>query len=496
MRLIYLGALLLTLGCLGCNQVGLHSHGGFTSFSTDATLEQTGIYLYLNGAERQIAPLAAAIREVEVYDATAEVWLPLERDPAEEKHPDGQRYLAGSLLAPGLYPHLRIALAEGDTITTQNVTTGLARLEAGERVCLQLWLNASPAGARAQEGTPTPNWNGSWHLDVAQPPYTGDLLAVLGGGGTEVLLLRSDNLHTQVAIGLQEQWNDWYLLEDEGIWGLAPTSMTLRERGSWRVLDRLGLPLVEHAIEFAPAMEATATSGGDPTFFITDSGGNRLVSIGRRNGEQNIYVAGFSPTQILRQKYTAAGETFSNGGEGELIVVSAADGVYLFDPQSGANRRHSSAYRVADMAGSSEYDIDSTSNRVILALERINEVHSYALPEFSLQAQYLCAAPPQQVLVVRNQVLVAIGSGTRNSLIWLNLRDMTRMGQLTLPFPVADMLYSPVTSSVYALSGDGVHLLQIDSISRRVVQHIILPTPGRRLLLVEQRHAGSGIFRP
>ncbi|MDD2556655.1 MAG: hypothetical protein RBR43_00975 [Desulfuromonadaceae bacterium] len=496
MRLIYLGALLLTLGCLGCNQAGLIRHSDISFFSTDTALEQAGIYLYLNGAERQIAPLAAAIRTLEVYDATAEVWLPLERSPAGENHPDGQRYLAGSLLAPGLYPHLRITMAEGDTTTPQNVPTGLARLEAGERVCLQLWLNASSAGARTQEGTPTSNLNGSWHVNVAQPPYTGDLLAVLGGGGTEVLLLRSDNLHTRAAIGLQEQWNDWHLLEGEGIWGLAPTSMTLRERGSWRVLDRLGLPLVEHATEFAPAMAATAASGADPTFFITDSGGNRLVSIGRRNGAQNIYAAGFSPTQILLQRYASGSGTFSNGGDGELIVVSAADGVYLFDPQSGANRRHSSAYRVADMAGSFEYDIDSASNRVILALERINEVHSYALPEFSLQAQYLCAAPPQQVLVVRNQVLVATGSGTRNTLIWLNLRDMTRMGQLPLPFPVADMLYSPVTSSVYALSRDGVHLLQIDSISRRIDRHITLPTPGRRLLLLEQRRAESGVFHP
>lgn len=491
MRPLYLTTLLLMLCFLGCTPAGFNPRSDSSPFSA-ATLEQVGLYLYLNGTEGQIAALAAAIRTLEVYDATAGVWLPLERHPDRGNHPDGQRYLGGSLLAPGVYPQLRITLATGDTTTTRSVATGLTRLEAGERACLQLWHNAPPPGASAEMSAAAPRRNGSWQAEVVKPPYTGDLLAILGGGGTEVLLLRSDNLHTRVAIGLQERWNDWHLLEDEGIWGLASTSMTLRERGSWRVLDRLGLPLVEHATEFAPVREATGVSAGDPTFFITDSGGNRLVSIGRRSGAQNIYAAGFSPTQILVQKYSAAGGTFSGGGERELIVVSAADGVYLFDPQSGASRRHSSAYRVADMSG----DMEGTSNRVILALERINEVHSYALPEFSLQARYLCAAPPQQVLVVRNQVLVATGIGARNTLIWLNLRDMTRMGQLTLPFPLADMLYSPVTSSVYALSHDGVHLLQIDSIARRIDSHIELPTPGRRLLLVEQRRTEAGMSHP
>ncbi|MDY0211677.1 MAG: hypothetical protein RBR06_01575 [Desulfuromonadaceae bacterium] len=496
MRPVYLGVLFITLCCIGCNPVRLERHSGATTSSVDMALEQIGIYLYLNGAERQIASLAADIRMLEIYDGTAGVWLPLERSPEEDNHPDGQHYLAGGLLAPGTYPQLRITLAENDAPITQSVETGLTRLEAGERVCLQLWHNLPSTSAPAGLSSTALSGNGSWHVEVAQPPYTGDLLAVLGGEGTEVLLLRSDNLHTRVAIGLQERWNDWHLLDDEGIWGLTATSMTLRERGSWRVLDRLGLPLVEHATEFAPAMQATGVSDGEPTFFITDSGGNRLVSIERRSGAQNIYAAGFSPTQILVQRYTTASGTFSGGGEGEVIVVSSADGVYLFDPQSGASRRYSSSYRVADMAGDIEGDMGGTSNRVILALGRINEVHSYALPEFSLQAQYLGAAPPQQVLVVRNQVLVSAGTGAHNTLIWLNLRDMTRMGQLPLPFALADMLYSPVTSSVYALSRDGVHLLQIDSIARRIDRHTILPTPGRRLLLVEPHRTESGLYYP
>jgi hypothetical protein len=69
------------------------------------------------------------------------------------------------------------------------------------------------------------------------------------------------------------------------------------------------------------------------------------------------------------------------------------------------------------------------------------------------------------------------------------MRDMTRMGQMPLPFAVADMRYSPVTRDIYLLSQDGEHLLQIDSIGRRIATRVDLPRRARELLLVEQRNS-------
>ena len=124
--------------------------------------------------------------------------------------------------------------------------------------------------------------------------------------------------------------------------------------------------------------------------------------------------------------------------------------------------------------------------RIFTALQRVNELRSYTLPQFSLAGRYTTRGTAQELLVLRNHVVVACETPSGGEMIWLNLRDMTRMGQMPLPFALLDMLYSPVTRSIYALSRDGVHLLQIDSIGRRVVTQILLPRPGRRLLLVER----------
>lgn len=124
-----------------------------------------------------------------------------------------------------------------------------------------------------------------------------------------------------------------------------------------------------------------------------------------------------------------------------------------------------------------------------MALQHLNEVRSYTLPEFGLDGRFLVPGEAQELLVLRNHVVVACATPGGGRLFWLNLRDMTRMGQMTLPFGVGDMRYSPVTRNIYILSEDGEHLLQIDSIGRRVVNRVDLPWRARELLLVE--HGGD-----
>jgi hypothetical protein len=301
----------------------------------------------------------------------------------------------------------------------------------------------------------------------------------LSADGTEVQILRTDNLHTSATLGLHERWKDWLLRPDEGIWGLGSAFMTLRDRETWRVQDRLGLPLVQDATEFAclePDPFAGSGGGASATFFVSDSGANRVVSISRDGGDQRTYAAGYAPGQVKAHHYTKA-----SGQDEKIIFIAAEDGLYLFEPNSTSLRQLSGNWRVNDIA--------AAEARVYVALRRVNEVRGYILPQFSPAGRYMVPGPVSELLMLRNHVVVACATPRGGELIWLDMRDMTPMGQMPLPFAVADMLYSPITRDIYLLSQDGEHLLQIDSLGRRVVSRVDLPRRARELLLVERQNS-------
>jgi hypothetical protein len=351
------------------------------------------------------------------------------------------------------------------------LANGIDRLDSGSRICMFLW--GTPP-AKPQSGN---TW--TWQLESQRTPISGDQLALLSADGAEVQIVRTDNLHTTAVLGLHERWVDWLLRPDEGIWGLGSASMTLRDRESWRVQDRLGLPLVQEAQEFTCVEPESFAANGvsSPTFFISDTGANRVVSISRDGGNQQIYAAGYAPKQIEQHSYAAAG-----GQESTLVFIAAADGLHTLFPRSGAQREFGGNWRIND--------IGAAESRVFLALKRVNEVRSYHLPQFSAGEYFVVPTEAQELLVLRNYLVVACASPGGGRLLWLSLRDMTRMGQMPLPFAVSDMRYSPTTRNIYLLSHDGEHLLQIDSIGRRIVAQADLPRRARELLLVE-RNAGG-----
>jgi hypothetical protein len=354
---------------------------------------------------------------------------------------------------------------------TRELPSGLERLDAGERICLFLW--GEPSG-RAQAPS---DW--TWQTQVQRTPISGDQLALLSADGTEVQILRTDNLHTIATMGLHERWKDWLLRPDEGIWGLGSAFMTLRDRETWRVHDRLGLPLVQDATEFAclePDPFAGIGVGASATFFVSDTGANRVVSISRDGGNQRTYAAGYAPGQVKAHHYTKA-----SGQDEKIIFIAAEDGLYLFEPNSTSLRQLSGNWRVNDIA--------AAETRVYVALRRVNEVRGYTLPQFSPAGRYMVPGPVSELLMLRNHVVVACATPGGGELIWLDMRDMTPMGQMPLPFAVADMLYSPITQDIYLLSQGGEHLLQVDSLGRRVVSRVDLPRRARELLLVERQNS-------
>jgi hypothetical protein len=462
---ILFGMLLL---CTACSTVGFSPRSDSTFISAEAPLQQAGVYVYLNGTPAEVKAALEYIRRVEIYDAAAGVWLPLERPAEGERaHPEGQGFVAGGYLAPGEYPRLRLHGGDETEAQVHELASGIERLNAGVRTCVFLWGEGS---TQAQEAS---SW--TWHAQTQRTPISGDQLALLSADGTEVQLLRTDNLHTSAALGLHERWRDWLLRADEGIWGLSGASMTLRDRDTWRVQDRLGLPLVQEAAEFAVVESQPFGAGGgaDPaTFFISDPAANRVVSITRDGGRQQVYAAGYAPQQVESHHYAT-----SFAQTGALVLIAADDGLYLLDSRSNALRRHSGNWRINDIAGA--------ETQIFVALQHINEVRSYTLPEFSLSGRFAAPATAQNLLVLRNHLVVACATSGGGELIWLSPRDMTRMGQMPLPFAVGDTCYSPVTRNIYVLSRDGEHLLQIDSVGRRIVTRVDLPRRARELLLVE-----------
>lgn len=161
-------------------------------------------------------------------------------------------------------------------------------------------------------------------------------------------ILRTDNLHTSAALGLHERWRYWLLRSDEGIWGLGATSLTLRDRETWRVQDRLGLPLVQEAVDFTYVEPDPFATGGaaDATFFISDPGANRVVSIARDGGNQQVYAAGYAPDQIVSHHYTSA-----NGQKKSLVLIAAEDGLYVLDPHNATLKQQSGNWRISDIVG-------------------------------------------------------------------------------------------------------------------------------------------------
>jgi len=429
------------------------------------------VYVYLNGSPPEVRAALAYIHKVEIYDATAGAWLPLERPAVGDRaHPKGQGFVAGGYLAPGEYPRLRLYGGSEAEPEIHELSSGIERLDAGARTCLFVWgENLAPQ----QEGS---SW--TWQVETQRTPISGDQLALLSADGTEVQIMRTDNLHTSATLGLHERWHDWLLRPDEGVWGLGAAFMTLRDRETWRVQDRLGLPLVQDAFEFAYLELDPFAVGGvtDATFFVSDSGANRIVSISRYGGNQRTYAAGYAPGQIKAHHYTSA-----NGQDEKLVFIGADDGLYVFESHSTTLRQLSGNWRVNDIA--------AADTQMFVALQRVNEVRSYTLPQFSPAGRYVTPGAAQELLVLRNHVVVACATPAGGELLWLNLRDMTRMGQMPLPFAVEDMLYSPITRDIYVLSHDGEHLLQIDSIGRRIVTRVDLPRRARELLLVERQNS-------
>lgn len=459
------------LFCAGCSGVGLHSGTGFSLSSAEAPLHQAGVYVYVNGSPPEVRAALRYLHTVEIYDDSAGVWLPLQRPaPDERAHPKGQSFVAGGYLSPGEYSRLRLHGGSEAAPQIYELSSGIERLDAGERTCVFVW-GENPA--QAQGGS---SW--TWQVETQRTPISGDQLALLSADGTEVQILRSDNLHTSAVLGLQERWHAWLLRPDEGVWGLGAASMTLRDRETWRVQDRLGLPLVQEAVDFACVEPQPFGASGvnSPTFYITDTGANRVVSVSRDGGSQQVYAAGYAPGQIEAHHYTAP-----NGQQKALVLIAAEDGLYLLEPQSGSIRKPSGSWRISDIVAA---DI-----RAYVALQHLNEVRSYTLPNFDASGRFVVSAEAQELLVLRNHVVVACATPGGGELLWLSLRDMTRMGQMPLPFAVADMRYSPVTQNIYLLSQDGERLLQIDSVGRRIIAQVDLPRGARELLLIERRGA-------
>ena len=157
--------------------------------------------------------------------------------------PKGRLFIAGGYLAPGEYPRMRLHGKGSAKAQIHEIVSGMGRLDAGARICVFLWSKTS---GETQDPSA---W--TWHAETQRTPISGDQLALLSADGTEVQILRTDNLHTSATLGLHERWKDWLLRPDEGVWGLGGASMTLRDRETWRVQDRLGLPLVQDATEFS-----------------------------------------------------------------------------------------------------------------------------------------------------------------------------------------------------------------------------------------------------
>lgn len=462
---ILVGMLLL---CTACSTVSFAPRPDSTLISAEAPLQQAGVYVYVNGTAPEVKAALEYIRRVEIYDAAAGVWLPLQR-PAKvnQAHPEGQGFVAGGYLPPGEYPRLRLHSGGETTAQVHELASGIERLNAGVRTCVFLW---GEYPAQAQEVS---SW--TWQAQTQRTPISGDQLALLSADGTEVQILRTDNLHTSAALGLHERWHDWLLRAEEGVWGLGGASMTLRDRETWRVQDRLGLPLVQEAGEFAVIEPQPFGAGGGAnaaTFFISDPGANRVVSITRDGGSQQVYAAGYAPRQVESHQYATP-----SAQAGALVLIAADDGLYLLDPHSGTLRQHSGNWRINDIAGA--------DTQIYVALQHINEVRSYILPEFSPNRRFAVPATAQKLLMLRNHAVVACATPGGGELLWLSLRDMTRMGQMPLPFAVGDTGYSPVTRDIYVLSQNGEHLLQIDAVGRRIVNWVDLPRRAQKLLLVE-----------
>jgi hypothetical protein len=133
-RLLYVNIYLLSLAlllCGGCSDVGFHYRSGSTFISAEAPLEQAGVYVYANGAAPDVQAALEYIRKVEIYDATAEVWLPLQHPAkANRVHPEGQGFVAGGYLAPGEYTRLRLHCVDGGETRMYELANGIDRLDS------------------------------------------------------------------------------------------------------------------------------------------------------------------------------------------------------------------------------------------------------------------------------------------------------------------------------------------------------------------------------
>lgn len=182
--------------------------------------------------------------------------------------------------------------------------------------------------------------------------------------------------------------------------------MTLRDRETWRVQDRLGLPLVQDAMEFAclePESFNSAGGANSATFFISDTGANRVVRISRDGGNQQVYAAGYAPKQVKVHTYIS-----TNGQKIALVLIAAEDGLYILEPRSSALRQLGSNWSINDMAGA--------DMRIFTALQRVNEVRSYTLPQFSPAGRYVTPGEVQELLVLRNHIVVACATPGGGSL--------------------------------------------------------------------------------
>lgn len=131
--------LAVLLLCAGCGDVGFRYRSD-TSIGAEAPLQQAGVYVYVNGSASEVRAALEYISAVEIYDAAAATWLPLQGPEVNDRaHPKGQGFVAGGYLAPGEYPRLRVL--GGDTVEAQihELSSGIDRLDAGMRICMFLW---------------------------------------------------------------------------------------------------------------------------------------------------------------------------------------------------------------------------------------------------------------------------------------------------------------------------------------------------------------------
>ena len=88
---IYFPFVVLLLLCTACSTVSFNSRSGSTSISAEAPLQQAGVYVYVNGTAPEVKAALKYIRRVEIYDAAAGVWLPLQRPAMVNRaHPERQ----------------------------------------------------------------------------------------------------------------------------------------------------------------------------------------------------------------------------------------------------------------------------------------------------------------------------------------------------------------------------------------------------------------------